>query len=252
MNRFCSKCGKMNQGNGIYCSGCGAPLMQQNVYYSKYKNKKLPTWTIVLICIFGFFFLAALFGDSDTEKKANTDVNISNQNEDNNKKEDNNNLNDQNENDKKDKIEKVIFFSKMFEKYVGDDKKKNDLEKTKNLKDIIYKTYAKSIKKSNELKNEEKEEMKRIMDYLIYLQMKKVEMKLKFFSDFDRLIEFHKNKFKSTQSQLIQDRFKLTEQKAEMSCVVNQVKDVTKGNNEINNITTDKIEIEHDIKLLHL
>ena len=90
------------------------------------------------------------------------------------------------------------------------------------------------------------------MDYLIYLQMKKVEMKLKFFSDFDRLIEFHKNKFKSTESQLIQDRFKLTEQKAEMSCVVNQVKDVTKGNNEINNIKTDKIEIEHDIKLLHL
>ena len=175
-----------------------------------------------------------------------------NKNEDNNKKEDNNNLNDQNENDKKDKIEKVIFFSKMFEKYVGDDKKKNDLEKTKNLKDIIYKTYAKSIIKSNELKNEEKEEMKRIMDYLIYLQMKKVEMKLKFFSDFDRLIEFHKNKFKSTESQLIQDRFKLTEQKAEMSSVVNQVKDVAKGNNEINNINTEKIEIDHDLKLLHL
>ena len=38
-----------------------------------------------------------------------------NKNEDNNKKEDNNNLNDQNENDKKDKIEKVIFFSKMLE-----------------------------------------------------------------------------------------------------------------------------------------
>ena len=175
-----------------------------------------------------------------------------NKNEDNNKKEDNNNLNEENENDKKDKIEKVIFFSKMFEKYVGDDKKKNDLEKTKNLKDIIYKTYAKSIIKSNELKNEEKEEMKRIMDYLIYLQMKKVEMKLKFFSDFDRLIEFHKNKFKSTESQLIQDRFKLTEQKAEMSSVVNQVKDVAKGNNEINNINTEKIEIDHDLKLLHL
>jgi len=80
--------------------------------------------------------------------------------------------------------------------------------------------------------------MKRIMDYLIYLQMKKVEMKLKFFSDFDRLIKFHKNKFKSTESQLIQDRFKLTEQKAEILSIVNQVKDVTKGNNEINNINT--------------
>lgn len=99
MNRYCSKCGKMIQENGIYCSRCGAPLMQQNVYYSKYKNKKLPTWTIVLICIFGFFCLAALFGDSDTEKKANTDVNISNQNEDNNKKEAN--IKETKENDKK-------------------------------------------------------------------------------------------------------------------------------------------------------
>ena len=94
--------------------------------------------------------------------------------------------------------------------------------------------------------------MKRIMDYLIYLQMKKVEMKLKFFSDFDRLIKFHKNKFKSTESQLIQDRFKLTEQKAEILSIVNQVKDVTKGNNEINNINTEKIEIDHELRLLHL
>ena len=47
-----------------------------------------------------------------------------NENENNNKKEDNNNINIQNENDKKDNINKVIFFSKMFEKYVGDDKKK--------------------------------------------------------------------------------------------------------------------------------
>ena len=185
--------------------------------------------------------------DEDNKRK-NEDI----KDKDNNKKDINNDLNEQNENDKKDKIEKVVFFSKMFEKYVGDDKKNNDLEKTKNLKDIIYKTYAKSIIKSNELKNEEKEEMKRIMDYLIYLQMKKVEMKLKFFSDFDRLIKFHKNKFKSTESQLIQDRFKLTEQKAEILSIVNQVKDVTKGNNEINNINTEKIEIDHELRLLHL
>lgn len=91
MNRCCFKCGKMNQGNVNYCTGCGAPLMQQNVYYSNYQNKKkkLPTWAIVLICIFGFLFLASFFGDNGTEKKVNTEVNVSNQNEDNNKKEEN-------------------------------------------------------------------------------------------------------------------------------------------------------------------
>ena len=161
-------------------------------------------------------------------------------------KNENENLNNKNN------INKVIFFAKMFDKYIGNNQEEKELEKTKNLKETIYKTYVKSIIKSNELKNKEKEEMKKIMDYLIYLQMKKVEIKLNFFNDFEQLIEFHKNKFKSCESQLFQDRFKLTEQKAEIISVINQVKDASKGNHDIKNIKKDKINIEQELKLLEL
>ena len=161
-------------------------------------------------------------------------------------KNENENLNNKNN------INKVIFFAKMFDKYIGNNQEEKELEKTKNLKEIIYKTYVKSIIKSNELKNKEKEEMKKIMDYLIYLQMKKVEIKLNFFNDFEQLIEFHKNKFKSCESQLFQDRFKLTEQKAEIISVINQVKDASKGNHDIKNIKKDKFNIEQELKLLEL
>ena len=72
MNRYCSRCGKMIQGNGNFCSGCGAPIMNSQNNYVNYNNQKkkgLPKWAIVLMCVFGFIILAGLFGDSDTEKE---------------------------------------------------------------------------------------------------------------------------------------------------------------------------------------
>ena len=51
--------------------------------------------------------------------------------------------------------------------------------------------------------------MEKIMNLLIYLQMKKIEMKLNYFNDFEKLIQFETQQIKSMESQIIQERIKL-------------------------------------------
>ena len=107
-------------------------------------------------------------------------------------------------------IDQVVFFAKMFEKYASQDlnennhqnddklnQNKEDYTDTDNLKEVIYKTYAKSIDQAKKMQKKEKRKLKKIMDLLIYLQMKKIELKLNYFNDFDKLIQFNKQQIKT-------------------------------------------------------
>ena len=127
----------------------------------------------------------------------------------------------------------------MFEKFVNDDastqnknEEKKDFMNIDNLKDTIYKTFSKSIDRSKELKNNEKNKMEKIMNLLIYLQMKKVEMKLNYFNDFEKLIQFETQQMKSMESQIIQDRIKLAIKKSELISQNDKIKSAIKKENE--------------------
>jgi len=83
----------------------------------------------------------------------------------------------------------------------------------KSFKEVIYKTFAKSINKCKELKEDEKDEMKRIVDILVYLEMKKIELKMNYFKQFERELEYKKTQLKTIETQIIQERIKLITKK---------------------------------------
>jgi SWI/SNF related-matrix-associated actin-dependent regulator of chromatin subfamily C len=148
-------------------------------------------------------------------------------------------------------IAQVVFFAKMFDKFVQEDLKAKQEEKVEKveisnsqqdscqinqnlnskdfssaqeLKEIIYKTYTKSIDRSKELRENEKNKMEKIMNLLVYLQMKKIEMKLSYFNDFEKLIQFETQQMKSMESQVIQDRIKLAIKKNELMSIAEKMK----------------------------
>ena len=158
-------------------------------------------------------------------------------------------------------ISQVVFFAKVFEKFINQDaqnnKEKNnnnnnnieinkknienvDYSDTKNLRKLIYKTYAKTIDNSKKLIKNEKNEMKKYMDLLIYLQMKKIELKLNYFNEFEKMIEFKKNQIKTMESQIVQDRIKLSIKKNDLLNLISKIKESQKKNN--NNLTNIEIE----------
>lgn len=183
-------------------------------------------------------------------------------------------------------ISQVVFFAKMFDKFIAEDLKKSpeelnkilvdseikidndshekDYTNTENLKNIIYKTYSKSIDVAKKNQNKEKKKMKKIMNLLIYLQMKKIEMKLNYFNDFEKLIQFEYQQVKSMESQIIQDRIKLAIKKAEILNMGNKIKDGVKssvtpyqsnGPNQLYKNLSDlneKIKIEDEPRILDL
>jgi hypothetical protein len=109
---------------------------------------------------------------------------------------------------------------KLFKRYLNEkDQKENSNEdnngnvSNKSFKEIIYKTFAKSIDKCKELKNEEKNEMKNIVDILVYLEMRKIELKMNYFRQFERLLEYKKTQLKTIETQIIQERIKLITKK---------------------------------------
>ena len=152
------------------------------------------------------------------------------------------------------------MFAKVFEKFINQDaqnnKEKNnnnnnieinkknienvDYSDTKNLRKLIYKTYAKTIDNSKKLIKNEKNEMKKYMDLLIYLQMKKIELKLNYFNEFEKMIEFKKNQIKTMESQIVQDRIKLSIKKNDLLNLISKIKESQKKNN--NNLTNIEIE----------
>lgn len=148
-------------------------------------------------------------------------------------------------------IGQIVFFAKMFEKYVDDDKKKADEEnKTANkgeivgidssntnisnmddvssidrLKENIYKTYSQNIDVGKNLQSEEKNEMKKIMNLIVHLQMKKIQMKLDYFDDYDKMIQLQNQQLKTMESQVIQDRIKLAIKKNELLSTAQKMKE---------------------------
>ena len=105
-----------------------------------------------------------------------------------------------------------------------------------NLKQIIYKTYSKSIDKSKELQKKERKKMKKLMNLLIYLQMKKIELKLNYFNEFEKLVQYEKQQIKSMESQVMGDRINLAMKKSEISNLSNKLKELLKSNSEFSEI----------------
>lgn len=176
-------------------------------------------------------------------------------------------------------IQHIVFFAKMFENFT-----KNDLKKTKdelevefntkintsaqsyqeylanslnekkdfltleNLKEIIYKTYSKTkdIAKNNSIS--EKRKMKKIMMLLVYLQMRKIEMKLNHFNEFEKIIQSETQQLKSMESQIIQDRIKLALKKSEILSLARKFNDLIYENQiqaeMVNNATKEDVKME--------
>ena len=109
---------------------------------------------------------------------------------------------------------------RLFKRYLNEKEQKENANddnngnvSNKSFKEVIYKTFAKSIDKCKELKNEEKNEMKNIVDILVYLEMRKIELKMNYFRQFERLLEYKKTQLKTIETQIIQERIKLRTKK---------------------------------------
>jgi len=109
---------------------------------------------------------------------------------------------------------------RLFKRYLNEKEQKENSNddnsgnvSNKSFKEVIYKTFAKSIDKCKELKNEEKNEMKNIVDILVYLEMRKIELKMNYFRQFERLLEYKKTQLKTIETQIIQERIKLITKK---------------------------------------
>lgn len=93
-----------------------------------------------------------------------------------------------------------------------------------NIKEIIYKTYSKVIDNSNDQMEINKSKIKSILDLIIHIQMKKIELKLEYFNEFDKVIEFEMSQLKSLECQIIQDRVKNSIKKVEISETYDKLK----------------------------
>ena len=155
-------------------------------------------------------------------------------------------------------IGQIVFFSKMFEKFSYDDAKKNNIPSIQFIKENIYNIYSKNIEKEQdkiidkekEEEKEKKDEIKKILNFLVYLQMEKVDMKLNHYANFEKLIEQHKTQLKSMESQIIQDRIKLSIKKAEIFSLIEKIKEEkNKKEQNTDNENSDKnskIDIEKE------
>ncbi len=127
-------------------------------------------------------------------------------------------------------ITQIDFFTKMFEKFIDAEKTLanedmvNQEISIEKIKETIYKTYTKTIDNANQLKNEAKGRMKSILDLLIYIQMKKIEQKLEYFNEFERLLEFETNQLKTMETHIVQDRIKLAIRRIELQKQIEKLK----------------------------
>ena len=132
-------------------------------------------------------------------------------------------------------IGQIVFFTKMFEKFILEDRKKYNIDSLNFIKENIYNIYSKNIvndkvkdnekNKENEEEKEKSIEIKKILNFLVYLQMEKVEMKLNHYSNYEKLIEQHKTQLKLMESQIIQDRIKLCNKRIELFSLLKKIKE---------------------------
>jgi SWIRM-associated region 1 len=123
---------------------------------------------------------------------------------------------------------------------------------------LIYKVFSKSVDNSKALQKVQKQKMKKIVSLLIYLQMRKIEMKLMYFNEFEKIIQYDSQQLKSKESQALQDRLKLVFKKADIMTTSNKFKEIAaqfKESSEkfdlkdINKINDIKYLIEEAVKL---
>ena len=122
----------------------------------------------------------------------------------------------------------IDLFSIFFKKYLEDDYIKEKerekeyekdviIEESKNIKmnKIKKKIYEKfkgeGKEKEIELNeaNEEKNIQKKIVETLLFTQMKTLELKLNHFNKFDKNLNFKKNQLKLMENQVVQERIKI-------------------------------------------
>lgn len=140
-------------------------------------------------------------------------------------------------------VSQISFFTKMFDSFVNGENGKlamnsgdaTEIYSLDKMKEIIYKTYAKTIDNCHKLQNEESSRMKMIIDLLIFTQMKKIELKLDYFNEFERIIEFESNQMKTLETSIIQDRVKFSIRKLELSDQLEKLKNA--NSKVLNNIS---------------
>jgi hypothetical protein len=127
----------------------------------------------------------------------------------------------------------IDLFSIFFKKYLEDDYVKEKerekeyekdviIEESKNIKmnkikKKIYEKYKntgiESNSKNEEIdlneENDEKEAQKKIVETLLFTQMKTLELKLNHFNKFDKNLNFKKNQLKLMENQVVQERIKI-------------------------------------------
>lgn len=116
---------------------------------------------------------------------------------------------------------------------------KKDYSNIQQMKELIYKVFSTSLDKAKDLKKSQKKKMKKLVSLLIYLQMRKIEMKLMYFSEFEKIIQYQSQQLKSKESQTIQERLKLALKKADILSLSNKFKEITSQFQE-----NDKIELK--------
>jgi len=170
-------------------------------------------------------------------------------------------------------IQQIVFFAKMFENFTNNDLKKSKEEiesefhtkinqnnsyqdfilnslnekreflNIETLKQLIYRTYSKTKDNSKQSKNEENKKMKKIMSLIIYLQMRKIEMKLNYFNEFEKQIQSENQQLKSMESQIIQDRIKLAMKKSEINQLARKFMDIINPVNSADDPATKNISL---------
>jgi len=127
----------------------------------------------------------------------------------------------------------IDLFSIFFKKYLEEDYKIEKEKERENERDIIleeskktkmdklkkkiYEEYKNVDDRSNdnneqkELNNDEdeKEIKKKIVETLLFTQMKTLELKMNYFNSFDKILNFKKSQLKSMENQIVQERIKI-------------------------------------------
>jgi len=104
---------------------------------------------------------------------------------------------------------------------------KKDFSNIQSMKELIYKVFTTSVDKAKELQKSQKKKMKKLVNLLVYLQMRKIEMKLMYFNEFEKIIQYESQQLKSKESQTLQERLKLAFKKADVLSLSNKFKEIT-------------------------
>lgn len=143
----------------------------------------------------------------------------------------------------------ISFFMKMLNKFLNAEveakKAKEAGPSLESIKDTIYKSSSEMNKSKSDsvIKAELNPRMKMILDLLVYTQMKKIELKLDYFNEFDRIIEQEASQIKTLEAHIVQDRVKFAIRRIELNDQMEKLK--LASSNGFNNIKT--IGILHDI-----